>query len=340
MLRIRARGREKRAAPRAIRRVPKRGVERGVQMWSTTVIHDSILGTIGQTPLVRIRRMVAEGDAEVIAKLESFNPGGSVKDRIALGMIEDAERTGRLKPGDVIVEPTSGNTGIGLALVAVVKGYEAVLVMPETMSVERRALLQQFGARIVLTPGDRGMKGAIGEAERMAAEPGHFMPRQFSNRANPETHRTTTACEIIDALEGRTLDYVIAGVGTGGTITGIGEVLKETYPGITVVAVEPAASPVLSGGRPGAHKIQGIGAGFVPDVYSGANVDEIVPVGDDAALEAARSLSREEGILAGISSGAAMFAALEVAHRAGSGKLIVVILPDTGERYMSTDLFR
>ena len=304
------------------------------------MIHDSVLTAIGQTPLVRIRRMGTKADAEVIAKLESFNPGGSVKDRIALGMIEDAERTGRLKPGDVIVEPTSGNTGIGLALVAAVKGYEAVLVMPDTMSVERRALLQQFGARIVLTPGDQGMKGAIAEAERVAAAPGHFMPRQFSNAANPETHRRTTAREIIDALEGRTLDYFVAGVGTGGTITGTGQILRQTYPGITVVAVEPAASPVLSGGNPGAHKIQGIGAGFVPDVYSGENVDEVIQVSDDAALETARALSREEGILAGISSGAAMFAALEVAHRAGSGKLVLVILPDTGERYTSTDLFR
>ena len=304
------------------------------------MIHDSILTTIGQTPLVRIRRMVGGDDAEVVAKLESFNPSGSVKDRIALGMIEDAERAGRLQPGDVVVEPTSGNTGIGLALVAAVKGYEAVLVMPETMSVERRALLQQLGARTVLTPGGQGMKGAIAEAERMAAAPGHFMPRQFSNPANPEAHRKTTAREIIGALEGRTLDFFVAGVGTGGTITGTAEVLKETYPDITVVAVEPAASPVLSGGRPGAHKIQGIGAGFVPDVYSGDSVDEIVQVGDDEALEAARALSREEGILAGISSGAAMFAALEVARRAGSGKLVAVILPDTGERYMSTDLFR
>ncbi len=304
------------------------------------MIHDSVLTTIGQTPLVRIRRMVGGDDAEVVAKLESFNPSGSVKDRIALGMIEDAERAGRLMPGDVVVEPTSGNTGIGLALVAAVKGYEAILVMPETMSVERRALLQQLGARTVLTPGGQGMKGAIAEAERMAAAPGHFMPRQFSNPANPEAHRKTTAREIIGALEGRTLDFFVAGVGTGGTITGTAEILKETYPGITVVAVEPAASPVLSGGSPGAHKIQGIGAGFVPDVYSGDNVDEIVQVSDDEALEAARALSREEGILAGISSGAAMFVALEVARRAGSGKLVAVILPDTGERYMSTDLFR
>ena len=304
------------------------------------MVRDTILDMIGSTPLVRINRMATSAGAEVIAKLESFNPGGSVKDRIALGMIEDAERTGCLKPGDVIVEPTSGNTGIGLALVAAVKGYEVVLVMPETMSVERRALLQQFGASIVLTAGGQGMKGAIAEAERRAAARGHFMPRQFSNPANPEVHGRTTAREIIDALEGRTLDYFVAGVGTGGTITGIGEVLKEAYPGITVVAVEPEASPVLSGGSPGAHKIQGIGAGFVPDVYGGDNVAEVVQVSDDAALETARTLSREEGILAGISSGAAMSAALEVARRAGSGKLVVVILPDTGERYMSTDLFR
>jgi cysteine synthase A len=303
------------------------------------MVRDTILDMIGSTPLVRINRMATGASAEVVAKLESFNPGGSVKDRIALSMIEDAERTGRLKPGDVIVEPTSGNTGIGLALVAAVKGYEAVLVMPDTMSVERRALLQQFGARTVLTPGGQGMKGAIAEAERMAAALGHFMPRQFSNPANPETHRRTTAREIIDALEGRTLDYFVAGVGTGGTITGTGEILKEAYPGITVVAVEPAASPVLSGGSPGAHKIQGLGAGFVPDVYSSDSVDEIVQVSDDEALQAARALSREEGILAGISSGAAMFAALEVARLAGSGKLVAVILPDTGERYMSTDLF-
>jgi len=303
------------------------------------MVRDTVLDTIGSTPLVRINRMATGASAEVVAKLESFNPGGSVKDRIALSMIEDAERTGRLKPGDVIVEPTSGNTGIGLALVAAVKGYEAVLVMPDTMSVERRALLRQLGASIVLTPGGQGMKGAIAEAERLAVAPGHFMPRQFSNPANPEAHRRTTAREIIDALEGRTLDYFVAGVGTGGTITGVGEILKEAYPGITVVAVEPAASPVLSGGSPGAHKIQGIGAGFVPDVYSSDSVDEIVQVSDDEALQAARALSREEGILAGISSGAAMFAALEVARLAGRGKLVAVILPDTGERYMSTDLF-
>jgi cysteine synthase A len=304
------------------------------------MVHDTILDTIGSTPIVRINRMTAAGDATVVAKLESFNPGGSVKDRIALNMIEDAERSGRLKPGDVIVEPTSGNTGIGLAMVAAVKGYDTVLTMPETMSVERRAILTHFGARIVLTPGSEGMKGAIAEADRLALEPGHFRPRQFQNPANPDAHRKTTAREIISALEGRTLDFFVAGVGTGGTVTGTGQVLKETYPGITVVAVEPAASPVLSGGGPGPHKIQGIGAGFVPDNYVSETVDQVLQVGDDDAIETARALARQEGILAGISSGAAMFAALEVARRAGSGKLVLVVLPDTGERYLSTDLFR
>ena len=304
------------------------------------MVHDTILNTIGGTPLVRINRMTGDADAEVFAKLESFNPGGSVKDRIALNMIEDAERSGRLKPGDVIVEPTSGNTGIGLALVAAVKGYEAVLVMPETMSLERRALLRQFGASIVLTPGGEGMKGAIAEAERLAAKPGHFMPRQFSNPANPEAHRNNTAREIISALEGRTLDFFVAGVGTGGTVAGTGQVLKEAYPDIAVIAVEPATSAVLSGRDPGSHKIQGIGAGFVPDNYDRDTVDEVMQVGDDDAMETARALARKEGILAGISSGAAMFAALEVARRAGSGKLVLVMLPDTGERYLSTDLFR
>ncbi|MFH1864951.1 MAG: cysteine synthase A [Candidatus Eisenbacteria bacterium] len=304
------------------------------------MVHDTILGTIGSTPIVRINRMTGDADAGVLAKLEAFNPGGSLKDRIALGMIEDAERIGSLGPGGVIVEPTSGNTGIGIALVAAVKGYRAVLVMPETMSVERRALLKQLGASIVLTPGGDGMKGAIAEAERLAAKPGHFMPQQFSNPANPSSHRHTTAREIVDALEERRLDFFVAGVGTGGTVTGSGQVLKATYPGIRVVAVEPTGSPVLSGGGPGPHKIQGIGAGFVPDNYDRDTVDEVMQVGDDDAMETARALARQEGILAGISSGAAMFAALEVARRAGSGKLVLVVLPDTGERYLSTDLFR
>jgi cysteine synthase A len=255
-------------------------------------------------------------------------------------MVEDAEQRGALRPGDTIVEPTSGNTGIGLAMVAAAKGYEVVLTMPETMSVERRALLKQLGARLVLTPGAQGMKGAIEEADRLAAEPGHFRPRQFDNPANPDAHRKHTAQEIIAALEGLVPDYFVAGVGTGGTISGTGEVLKSTYPDITVVAVEPAASPVLSGGAPGPHKIQGIGAGFVPGVYAGAVVDEVVQVSDEDAVETSRTLARDEGILAGISCGAALFAALDVARRAGSGKLVLVILPDTGERYLSTDLFR
>jgi cysteine synthase A len=303
------------------------------------MVRDSILATIGDTPIVRINRMAGDGDAEIVAKLESFNPGGSVKDRIALNMIEEAERTGALRPGDTIVEPTSGNTGIGLAMVAAVKGYEAVFTMPETMSVERRALLKHLGARVVLTPGGAGMRGAVEEADRLASEPGHFRVRQFENPANPEAHRKNTSREIIDALEGREPDHFVAGVGTGGTITGNGEVLKRTYPGITVVAVEPEGSPVLSGGDPGPHGIQGLGAGFVPAVYDPGVVDKVVRVADEDAIRTAKALAREEGILAGTSSGAAMFAALEVARRAGSGKLVLVILPDTGERYLSTDLF-
>jgi cysteine synthase A len=304
------------------------------------MVSDTILDAVGGTPLVRINRMTGEGDAEVIAKLEFFNPGGSVKDRVALSMIEDAERSGALKPGDRIVEPTSGNTGIGLAMVAAVKGYETVFTMPETMSAERRALIEHFGARIVLTPGSAGMRGAVEEADRIASEPGHFRPRQFDNPANPDAHRKTTGPELVRALEGRAPDYFVAGVGTGGTVTGAGEVLKREFPGLKVVAVEPASSPVLSGGDPGPHGIQGLGAGFVPAVFDRNVVDRIARVSDEDALETARRLAREEGILAGVSCGAAMFAALEVAREAGSGKLVVVILPDTGERYISTDLFR
>jgi len=304
------------------------------------MIHDTVLSTIGGTPLVRINRLVSEGDAEVVAKLESFNPGGSVKDRIALNMVEEAERRGDLSAGDTIVEPTSGNTGIGIALVAAVKGYEAVLVMPESMSVERRALLKHLGARVVLTPAAGGMRGAVDEAERLAAQPGHCRLRQFENPANPDAHRKHTAPEIVDALEGRVPDHFVAGVGTGGTISGVGEVLKRTYPDLRTVAVEPERSPVLSGGEPGPHGIQGLGAGFVPGIYDAAQVDEVVRVRDEDALETARALARKEGILAGISCGAAMFVALEVARRAGRDSLVVVVLPDTGERYLSTDLFR
>ena len=304
------------------------------------MIYNNVLGTIGNTPLVRINRMSSDGDATLIAKLESQNPGGSVKDRISLSMIEDAERRGMLKKGDVIIEPTSGNTGIGLSMVAAVKGYQAIFTMPETMSLERRALLQQFGAKIVLTPGPEGMSGAVKEAERLVKEKGYFMPQQFRNPANPEIHRKTTAREIISELEDNVLDYFVVGVGTGGTITGAGEVLKETYPNLHIVAVEPADSPVLSGGKAGPHKIQGIGAGFIPEIYNEKVVDDIIRVSNENALETAKSLTRKEGILAGISSGANMWAALQVARRVGAEKVVLVILPDTGERYISTDLFR
>jgi cysteine synthase A len=304
------------------------------------MIYDNVLGTIGNTPLVRINRMSSDGDATLITKLESQNPGGSVKDRIGLSMIEDAERRGMLKKGDVIIEPTSGNTGIGLSMVAAVKGYQAIFTMPETMSLERRALLQQFGAKIVLTPGPEGMSGAVKEAERLVKEKGYFMPQQFRNPANPEIHRKTTAREIISELGDNVLDYFVVGVGTGGTITGAGEVLKETYPNLRIVAVEPADSPVLSGGKPGPHQIQGIGAGFIPEIYNEKVVDDIIRVSNANALETAKSLTRKEGILAGISSGANMWAALQVARRAGAEKVVLVILPDTGERYISTDLFR
>jgi cysteine synthase A len=303
------------------------------------MICETVLETIGRTPLVRIQRLAGAGHAEVVAKLESFNPGGSVKDRIALAMIEEAERSGFLAPGDTIVEPTAGNTGIGLAVVAAVKGYRAILVMPETMSRERRAILKQLGASIVLTEGGRGMRGAIEEAGRLADRPGHFMPCQFSNPENPAAHRTTTAPETIEALGDRTPDWFVAGVGSGGTITGAGRALKKAYPDLRVVAVEPSASPVLSGGRPGRHGIPGLGPGFVSDVYDGSVVDEILQVSEGEALETARRLAREEGILAGISSGASMWAALAVAAREGAGRLVLVVLPDTGERYISTALF-
>jgi cysteine synthase A len=304
------------------------------------MIHQNILATIGKTPLVQINKLAAAAGARIVAKLEAFNPGGSVKDRIGLSMIEDAERRELLPPNSTIVEPTSGNTGIGLAMAAAVKGYRTIFTMPETMSIERRALLQQFGAEIVLTPGEKGMKGAIEAAERLAAEHDYFMPQQFQNPANPEAHRKTTAREIIEDLAGETLDHFVAGVGTGGTITGAGAVLKETYPNINLVAVEPCDSPVLSGGNPSPHKIQGIGAGFVPEILNRELVDEIIQVKNEEALETAKSLAREEGVLAGISSGANMFAALEVARRVEKNQLVLVILPDTGERYISTELFR
>ena len=298
---------------------------------------ETVLDLIGNTPLVRLQRLPAAGAAQVWAKLERFNPGGSVKDRIAKSMVEAAEEAGLLKPGGVIVEPTSGNTGIGLAMTAAVKGYRLILVMPEGLSAERTALLRAYGAEVHLTPREQGMKGAIARAEELVRQHGYFMPLQFSNPANPEVHRRTTAAEIL-AQAGH-LDAFVAGVGTGGTITGVGEILKDALPGVEIVAVEPAGSPVLSGGSPGKHKIQGIGAGFVPEVVNAGAIDQIIQVADQDAVETARRLAREEGILAGVSSGAAAWAALQVASRLGQGKTVVTILPDTGERYLSTGLF-
>jgi cysteine synthase A len=297
--------------------------------------------TIGNTPLVRLNRVTDGAPAEVVVKLESFNPIHSVKDRIGVAMILDAESKGLINKNTVIVEPTSGNTGIALAYVAAARGYKLILTMPDTMSVERRQLLSIFGAQLILTPGADGMKGAIKKAEELAAaNPNYYMPQQFKNPANPEIHRLTTAEEIWRDTEGR-VDILVAGVGTGGTITGVSEVLKQKKPGFKAIAVEPAASPVLSGGKPGPHKIQGIGAGFVPDVFKREVVDEIIQVTNENAGATARRLAKEEGILAGISSGAATWAAIEVAKRPeNKGKLIVVIIPDTGERYLSTWLFQ
>lgn len=302
-------------------------------------IYENIAATIGSTPLVKINRL-GGSDVAILAKLESFNPCGSVKDRIAVSMIEAGEKSGRLKPDTVIIEPTSGNTGIGLAFVCAAKGYSLKLTMPESMSIERRRLLEILGADTILTPAELGMKGAIERAEQLLEEiPNSFMPQQFTNPANPEIHRRTTAEEIWNDTNG-SVDVFIAGVGTGGTITGCGEVLKKKKPQVQIIAVEPSDSPVLSGGEPGPHKIQGIGAGFVPDVLNIDIVDEIFKVSNEQAMEAARQLAGKEGILAGISSGAAIHAAVEVSKRPKSrGKTIVVILPDTGERYISTELF-
>ena len=307
----------------------------------TRGIANDITETIGNTPLVRLNRLTQGIQAEVVVKLESFNPIHSVKDRIGVSILTTAEAQGLIKKDTVIVEPTSGNTGIALAFVAAARGYKLILTMPDTFSVERRQLLSIFGAQLVLTPGAEGMKGAIKKAEELAAaNPNYFLPQQFKNPANPEIHRLTTAEEIWRDTDGR-VDFVVAGVGTGGTITGVSEVIRKRKPSFKAIAVEPAASPVLSGGKPGSHKIQGIGAGFVPDVYKKEVVDEIIQVTNENAGATSRRLAREEGILAGISSGAATWAALEVAKRPeNKGKLIVAIIPDTGERYLSTWLFQ
>ena len=304
-------------------------------------IYEDITKTIGNTPLVKLNNITKGLNATVVAKMESFNPMASVKDRIGIAMIEAAENAGLIKKETIIIEPTSGNTGISLAFVAAARGYKLILTMPDTMSIERREVLKAFGAEIVLTPGSEGMRGAVNKAEELLkSTPNAFMPQQFKNPANPEIHRKTTAEEVWSDTDGK-VDIFVGGVGTGGTITGVGEVIKERKPSLKIVAVEPADSPVLSGGKPGPHKIQGIGAGFVPDILNMKVVDEIITVKNEQAFALARQLAREEGILVGISSGAAAYAALQVAARPeNNGKLIVVVFPDTGERYLSTVLFK
>lgn len=304
-------------------------------------IYHNVLETIGKTPLVKLNKITEGINATIVGKVEARNPGGSVKDRICLSMIEEAEKQGLIKPGATLIEPTSGNTGIGLAMVSAVKGYKLILTMPETMSIERRNLLKAYGAQIVLTPGPEGMGGAIKKAEELIANtPDSFMPQQFKNLANPKIHRETTGPEIWADTDGK-VDILVAGVGTGGSITGVAQYIKPQKPSFRAVAVEPAASPVLSGGQKGPHKIQGIGAGFKPDVLEIDLVDEIVKVKDEDAFKTARDLAQKEGILVGISAGAATWAALEIAKKPeNKGKIIVVILPDTGERYLSTALFQ
>jgi cysteine synthase A len=308
-------------------------------MFVQAAVANSCIDLIGNTPVVRLNRIPGPDCAEVWGKLESFNPGGSVKDRICLGMIEAAEREGRIKPGDTIIEPTSGNTGIGLALVAAIKGYNLILTMPDTMSEERRSLLMAYGAELILTPDTRGMHGAIHKAEEILEEhPEYFMPQQFNNPANPDAHRTTTARELLEQLD--RIDAFVAGVGTGGTITGVGQVLRQKMPAVKIFAVEPDASPVLSGGDPDFHGIQGIGAGFVPEILDTQIYDDVIRVGDEDAAAMTRRLARDEGLLLGISSGANAAAALRVAEKLGKGKVVVTVFCDTGERYLTTDVFR
>jgi cysteine synthase A len=308
-----------------------------VQTHTESRIAGSALDLIGNTPMVRLDKVRPAGSAEIVAKVESFNPGGSVKDRIALAMVEDAEAKGLLKPGGTIVEPTSGNTGVGLAVVAAAKGYKLILTMPDDYSVERRKLVQRFGAQLILTPAIEGMTGAVFAAEELVAKnQNYFMPQQFNNPANPEVHRRTTAEEILRDTDGR-VDAFVAGVGTGGTITGVGEVLKQRVPGVLVVAVEPTRSPVLAGGKPGLHGIQGIGASFVPSVLNRDVYDELIAVKDEEAIEMAKQITLTEGLLVGISAGANVHASLRVAKRLGEGKRVVTVLPDTGERYLSVN---
>ncbi|WP_353420003.1 cysteine synthase A [Staphylococcus delphini] len=300
---------------------------------------DNITDIIGQTPVVKLRHQAGEDAADIYVKLEYQNPGGSVKDRIALAMIEQAEKEGKIKPGDTIVEPTSGNTGIGLAFVCAAKGYKAVFTMPETMSMERRNLLKAYGAELVLTPGAEAMKGAIKKAKELKETHGYFEPQQFENPANPKVHELTTGPELVEQFEGRTIDAFLAGVGTGGTLSGAGKVLKEKYTDIQIVAIEPEDSPVLSGGEPGPHKLQGLGAGFVPGTLNTEIYDEIIKVGNEVAMETSRRVAKEEGILGGISSGAAIYAAIQKAKELGKGKTVVTVLPSNGERYLSTRLY-
>ena len=300
---------------------------------------NNIVELIGDTPVVKLNKVVEEGSADVYVKLEYQNPGSSVKDRIGLAMIEAAEKEGKIKPGDTIIEPTSGNTGIGLAMVAAAKGYKAVFVMPDTMSSERRALLKAYGAELVLTPGAEGMKGAIKKAKELKEEKGYFEPQQFENPANPKVHELTTGPELVEQFEGLQIDAFLAGVGTGGTLSGAGKVLKEKYPNIQVVAIEPEASPILSGGSPGPHKLQGLGAGFVPDTLNTDVYDDVIKVGNEEAMEMSRKVAKEEGILGGISSGAAIVAALKKAKELGEGKTVVTVLPSNGERYLPTPLY-